>query len=194
MLIVCTHSGYNFSTTLCIFSLSGASMLQNKRLDVARSAHSPVCPPSAQATVSTRQSNSGSHTTQIARSWTRSAKLKTTCIVSLYKFISSLASSSPSLALSAIQKDLAIADSVIAILPMSIYLLGYAIGPLIIAPLSDAFGRVCLLQTSNILFNIFNLAAGFATNSTTILLMRFLSGVGGSGPITVRCYTHSIFG
>jgi predicted MFS family arabinose efflux permease len=37
-----------------------------------------------------------------------------------------------------------------------------------------------------VLFVVSNLAAGFANDTATMLAMRLLSGIGGSGPITVR--------
>jgi MFS family permease len=141
---------------------------------------------SRQTTTLSRPADPSPGTMQIARSWPRSVRLRTTIIISIYKFISSLASSSPSLALDAIADDLKISNSVTRLLPLSIYLLGYAIGPPFIAPLAETFGRVRVLQISSVLFVVSNLVAGFANDNVTMLAMRLLSGIGGSGPITVR--------
>jgi len=143
-------------------------------------------PASRQTTTTPRPADPSPGTMQIARSWPRPVRVRTTYIISMYKFISSLASSSPSLALDAIAKDLKISNSVARVLPLSIYLLGYAIGPLLIAPLADTFGRIRLLQASSVVFVVSNLVAGFANDNATMLAMRLLSGIGGSGPITVR--------
>jgi MFS family permease len=76
---------------------------------------------------------------------------------------------------------------------MSIFLLAYAVGPFILAPLSEMYGRVVVLQAANMIFLIFNTVCGFAQNKTQILVFRFLSGLGGAAPqavgylITVRC-------
>jgi DHA1 family bicyclomycin/chloramphenicol resistance-like MFS transporter len=70
--------------------------------------------------------------------------------------------------------------------------MGYAIGPLLIAPLADTFGRIRLLQISSVVFVVSNLVAGFADDNATMLAMRLSSGIGGSGPITVRTYTLSL--
>jgi MFS family permease len=141
---------------------------------------------SRQTTTLPRPADPSPGTMQIARSWPRPARLRTTYIISMYKCISSLASSSPSLALDAIADDLKISNSVARVLPMSIYLMGYAIGPLLIAPLADTFGRIRLLQISSVVFVVCNRVAGFANDNATMLAMRLLSGIGGSGPITVR--------
>lgn len=124
-------------------------------------------------------------TSDYARSWTYHKKRNTTYLVSLYKLISSLAASSPSPALSVIAEKFGTHDKTLKILPLSAYLLGYTIGPLIIAPLSDSFGRIRMLQVSNLFFVVFNLAAGFANNNTALIMLRTLSGMGGSGPLTL---------
>jgi MFS family permease len=71
-------------------------------------------------------------------------------------------------------------------LVMSIFLLGYAQGPFVLSSLSEIFGRVSVLQITNLVFLAFNTAAPFARNSTELYLFRFLSGIGGSAPQVVR--------
>ena len=81
-------------------------------------------------------------------------------------------------------------------LMMSIFLLAYSIGPFVIAPLSEMFGRVIVLQSANSIFLIFNLVCGFAQSSGQMLAFRFLSGLGASAPQSVwlssrHCCTSS---
>ena len=42
-----------------------------------------------------------------------------------------------------------------------------------------------MLQISNMIFIIFNTAAGFARNNRQIIIMRILSGFGGAGSLSV---------
>lgn len=124
--------------------------------------------------------------TQIARDWPYAVKLQTTCIIGAYRFISALAASSLSFAISSIAAEFNTLDrKTVSVLPLSAYLLGYVFGPLILAPLSSTFGRVRVLQASNMVFLVFNTAAGFAQNTTTLSILRAFSGLGGSGPLTV---------
>lgn len=67
----------------------------------------------------------------------------------------------------------------------SIFLLAFVFGPLFIAPMSEVYGRVIVLQLSNIWFLIFNLVCGFAQNDAEMLAFRFLSGLGACAPQTV---------
>ncbi len=68
---------------------------------------------------------------------------------------------------------------------MSIFLLGYAQGPFVLAPLSEMFGRVPVLQYANLIYLAFNTACGFAKSRNQLLAFRFLSGIGGSAPQAV---------
>lgn len=47
-------------------------------------------------------------------------------------------------------------------LVMSVFLLAYAIGPFVMVPLSEVFGRVVVLQSSNLSDLVFKAACGFA--------------------------------
>lgn len=68
---------------------------------------------------------------------------------------------------------------------MSIFLLAYAVGPFILAPLSEMYGRVVVLQAANMVFLIFNTVCGFSQTKGQILAFRFLSGLGGAAPQAV---------
>jgi MFS family permease len=71
-------------------------------------------------------------------------------------------------------------------LMMSIFLLAYAVGPFVLAPLSEMYGRVVVLQAANMVFLIFNTVCGFSRTTSQMLVFRFLSGLGGSAPQAVR--------
>lgn len=64
---------------------------------------------------------------------------------------------------------------------LSIYILGYAVGPLLISPLSEVFGRVPLYHCCNTLFTICTVLCGRTSSLWSLATARFLAGVGGSG-------------
>lgn len=68
---------------------------------------------------------------------------------------------------------------------VSIYILGYALGPLFIAPLSELYGRVPVYHTCTFVFMVFTLACGLSTSLGMIIFMRFVAGLAGSCPITI---------
>ncbi|KAH9858020.1 MFS polyamine transporter [Lenzites betulinus] len=69
-------------------------------------------------------------------------------------------------------------------LSISIFVLAYAFGPLILGPLSEMYGRARVLQAANFFFFVWNLACGFAQTEAQFLVFRFLSGFGGSAPLS----------
>src|SRR5437764_4369184 len=68
---------------------------------------------------------------------------------------------------------------------LSVFVLAYAIGPVFFAPLSELYGRVAVLQATNVIFLVFTLACGFATTTAEIIAFRFLAGLGGSAPLAI---------
>jgi multidrug resistance protein len=88
-------------------------------------------------------------------------------------------------ALGVIAKEFNVTNSVESSLTLSIFVLAYAIGPLFLGPLSEMYGRVIVLQTSNLLYLFFNLGCGLAQTETQMIIFRFLSGLGGSAPLAL---------
>jgi multidrug resistance protein len=63
---------------------------------------------------------------------------------------------------------------------LSVYVLGYAVGPLLISPLSELFGRVPLYHFCNMVFTLYTLCCAYSDSLWTLALSRFFAGVGGS--------------
>lgn len=88
-------------------------------------------------------------------------------------------------ALQQIREDFNIKGHLELQMTLSIFVLAYAIGPMILGPLSELYGRVIILQCSNVVFLAFNTACGFSQSSSQLLAFRFLSGLGGSAPLAI---------
>lgn len=88
-------------------------------------------------------------------------------------------------ALGTIAGEFQITSSMEQALVMSIFLLAYAVGPFLLGPLSEIYGRTVVLQSANMVYLVFNTACGFADGKGQILAFRFLSGLGGSAPQAV---------
>src|ERR1700692_3528200 len=88
-------------------------------------------------------------------------------------------------ALTAIAREFNITNKVEQSLTLSIFILAFAIGPLFLGPLSEMYGRVIVLQTSNILYLFFNLGCGIAQTKAQMIIFRFLSGLGSSAPLAI---------
>ncbi|POS72986.1 hypothetical protein DHEL01_v208623 [Diaporthe helianthi] len=60
------------------------------------------------------------------------------------------------------------------------FCVGFALAPMVLAPLSEINGRYPVFSISGVVFVVFQLACGFVTNLAGMLACRFLVGVGGS--------------
>lgn len=85
-------------------------------------------------------------------------------------------------ALGVIRQDLGIIETNKAQLIISAIFLGMAIGQLIAGPLSDATGRKKILYLGVSLFLLGSVICLFAKDLNTLLLGRFIQGLGVSGP------------
>lgn len=65
---------------------------------------------------------------------------------------------------------------------MSSFVLGYGIGPLFFAPLSEIYGRMRILQVSSLVYLAFNTACAVAGSSGTLIALRIMAGIAGSSP------------
>ncbi|KAJ8125894.1 hypothetical protein O1611_g7743 [Lasiodiplodia mahajangana] len=79
---------------------------------------------------------------------------------------------------------------ILATFVVSIFVLGFATGPLLIAPLSEMYGRIRVYHVCNVLFVVFTIACAVASSFDQLLAFRFLSGF--AGVATVTCGSGSI--
>ncbi|KAI1390702.1 MFS general substrate transporter [Hypoxylon trugodes] len=76
-------------------------------------------------------------------------------------------------------------NSIVGSMTVSIYLLGYVLGPIFIAPLSEIYGRKPVLGVANVIFCLWQIGCALAPNIETLIVSRFFSGVGGAGCLTL---------
>ncbi|KAG4431181.1 hypothetical protein IFR05_013344, partial [Cadophora sp. M221] len=114
--------------------------------------------------------------------WPNRKRWTATLLVACFTFISPLASTMIAPSLNTIADDFKITKDAEKALVMTIFLLAYAIGPFLIGPLSEMFGRVVVLQFANLVFLLFNTICGFSRSKEQMMAFRFLSGLGASAP------------
>ncbi|KAL2134410.1 hypothetical protein VTI74DRAFT_249 [Chaetomium olivicolor] len=76
-------------------------------------------------------------------------------------------------------------NSVIGTMTVSIYLLGYVIGPLFLAPLSELYGRRPVLGAANVFFCLWQIGCALAPSIEALIVFRFFAGIGGAGCLTL---------
>ena len=73
----------------------------------------------------------------------------------------------------------------VATLSSTLYIVGYASGPLLWAPISELKGRRLPIIVAMLGFGIFNTAVAVAKDLQTLMICRFFSGIFGSSPLAV---------
>lgn len=72
---------------------------------------------------------------------------------------------------------------------VSVYLLGYCFGPLLIAPISELYGRRIVYNVCNIFYVIWTIACAVAPEIGSLTVFRFFAGCAGSCPLTIGAGT-----
>ncbi|KLJ10410.1 hypothetical protein EMPG_14224 [Blastomyces silverae] len=75
-------------------------------------------------------------------------------------------------------------SNIVVTLGVSLFVLGFAVGPLIWAPMSELWGRQLIFVGTYCALTAFNGAAAGAKNIQSLLLFRFFAGSFGSSPLT----------
>ncbi|KAK4223192.1 major facilitator superfamily domain-containing protein [Podospora fimiseda] len=116
-----------------------------------------------------------------------STKKKGWILITLMMLIinSTMGSALPANALPFIVAEWQVTNERQQVLPISVYLIGYVMGPILWAPVSEQFGRKTLTLCTFIVFTLFTLATALAPTWTMFLVFRLFTGVFASAPIAI---------
>ncbi|KAF3491418.1 polyamine transporter 1 [Arthroderma uncinatum] len=123
------------------------------------------------------------------QNWPSMKKVVIVCSIGLITLLTPLGSSMFAPGVGEVMKEFKNDSPELASFVVSVYLLGFSFGPLIIAPLSEMYGRVPLYTACNILFVLFNVACALANSLGALIVFRFLAGASGSAPLTIGAGT-----
>ncbi|KAI0102652.1 cycloheximide resistance protein [Nemania sp. FL0031] len=116
--------------------------------------------------------------------WSTARKFLNTGCVSFQTFISPLASSIFAPGVPLVLQEFHSTSPQIATFVVSVYLIGFAAGPILLAPLSEIYGRVPVYHACNIGFVAFSVACALAPSLNSLIAFRFLAGLFGVAPVT----------
>ncbi|GAA5893882.1 hypothetical protein JCM8208_001268 [Rhodotorula glutinis] len=117
--------------------------------------------------------------------WTKGRRTLATLCVAGFTLLAPLSSSMMAPASGQVAAKLDITSSLEQEMTVSIFVLGFAVGPLFWGPASEIFGRIRVLQLANLLYLIFNLVCAWAPNKAAFIVFRFIGGLGGGAPLSV---------
>ncbi|KAI1124073.1 cycloheximide resistance protein [Nemania abortiva] len=116
--------------------------------------------------------------------WSTTRKVLNTGCVSFQTFISPLASSIFAPGVPLVLQEFHSTSPQIATFVVSVYLIGFAAGPVLLAPLSEIYGRNPVYHACNVGFVAFSVACALAPSLNSLIAFRFLAGLFGVAPIT----------
>lgn len=105
-------------------------------------------------------------------------------LVAIATLAVALTSSGLSGATGSLEEDFKETRTTVLALTTAIFVLGFAIGPLLWAPLSEIYGRRNTLLVSYVFFTLWNAVAIASPNIGALVVFRFLAGAFGSSPLT----------
>nr|POE54939.1 putative transporter [Quercus suber] len=168
------------------------------RIQTGRSQHSQTLGASIRSRTNTRQSkkplpNFGGgkpfppslpdREEYVVENWALKKKLIISSVLGFVTLTAAFGSSIFSVATGSIAVEYGVSSEV-GILGVSLYVLGFATGPIVWAPLSELYGRKLPLLVSSFAFTIFSIAVAAGKDLQTVLICRFFSGFMGACPLT----------
>lgn len=125
----------------------------------------------------------GEHDIENPKNWSRARRWYITIICIVLVTNASMASSSPSGCLPSISEELRVSTEV-SKLTVTLFVLGFASGPSLWAPLSEFYGRRRLYITTFTCYFAFTFLCAFTPNIAGLLIGRLLCGIFISGALS----------
>ncbi|KAE8149116.1 major facilitator superfamily domain-containing protein [Aspergillus avenaceus] len=117
--------------------------------------------------------------------WSEARKWITIGLISLSSFNVSMVSTIFAPGVPEVLKEFHTNDSSLASLMVSIYVMGSAVGPLILTPITEISGRLPMTHAANVLFMAAAIVCAASINMPMLIVARLIMGVASSVPVTV---------
>ncbi|KAE8153380.1 major facilitator superfamily domain-containing protein [Aspergillus avenaceus] len=121
--------------------------------------------------------------------WSTMKKVSQILFMSVNTLLTPLASSMFAPGVGYVLREFHSNSAMLGSFTVSVFVLGYAVGPILIGPLSEMYGRVPLYHTCNAIFLIFTIACAVAQSLPQLIIFRFFAGVAGVCPLTIGAGT-----
>ncbi|KAI9737959.1 MAG: hypothetical protein M1834_009329 [Cirrosporium novae-zelandiae] len=115
--------------------------------------------------------------------WTIKIKWINIALVSCLTFLTPLGSSAFAPGVPTLMREFGSSSTTLSEFVVSVYVLGFAAGPIVLAPLSEMFGRVPIYHICNLGYAAFSIACAEATSLNMLIVFRFCQGWFGAAPI-----------
>lgn len=118
------------------------------------------------------------------KNWSKLYKWYCTMVVAITCFVVALASSIVTADLIGVEETFDVSEEV-ALLTITLFVVGFGVGPVFFAPLSEIYGRRIIYGTTLLLAVVFIIPEAVAKNIGTLLVCRAIDGIAFSAPMTL---------
>ncbi|CAK7219796.1 Synaptic vesicle transporter SVOP [Sporothrix bragantina] len=118
------------------------------------------------------------------KNWSKAMKWYCTLVVSLTCFVVAFASSVITADIAGVAEEFHVSEEVV-LLSVSLFVVGFGVGPLVFAPLSEVYGRRVIYGSTLLIAVVFIIPCAVAKNIGTLLVCRLIDGIAFSAPMTL---------
>ncbi|KAK7981459.1 MFS general substrate transporter [Apiospora saccharicola] len=106
-------------------------------------------------------------------------------IVSLLALVTNMTPTMCAPGIDQVAEEFGIESPTVSTLAITLYLLGLGVGPMLISPLSEVYGRLPVYHAANIVFLAFVVGNALSQNVAQFMVFRFISGFAGGTPMAL---------
>lgn len=118
------------------------------------------------------------------KNWSKAYKWYCTMVVAATCFVVAFASSVVTADIAGVAEEFDVSEEV-ALLSITLFVVGFGVGPMIFAPLSEVYGRRIIYGTTLLVAVVFVVPGAVAKNIATLLVARAIDGIAFSAPMTL---------
>ncbi|KAI0010542.1 putative MFS transporter [Xylariaceae sp. FL0662B] len=119
------------------------------------------------------------------RNWKMPFRMMHVALVSIFVLCSNLAATMFAPGATLLAQDFQIKNWTLQTFTVSIYVLGFAVGPLALAPMSELYGRLPCYHLANLIYFAFTIGCAVSSNTAMFMVFRFIAGCMASVPMTI---------
>ncbi|KAI1473923.1 MFS general substrate transporter [Daldinia eschscholtzii] len=118
------------------------------------------------------------------KNWSKAYKWYCTMVVAATCFVVAFSSSVVTPDIVGVADEFGVSEEV-ALLSITLFVVGFGVGPMIFAPLSEIYGRRIIYGTTLLVAVVFIIPGAVAKNIATLLVARAIDGIAFSAPMTL---------
>jgi len=118
------------------------------------------------------------------KNWSKGYKWYVTMVVAITCFVVAFNSAVITADIDGVARTFNVSETV-ALLTITVFVIGFGVGPMVFAPLSEVLGRRPIYASTLLLAVIFIIPGAVAQNIETLLITRLIDGIAFSAPMTL---------